>query len=76
MRKDWTQIQGPPLAMFEWARVVLDEFSYIDGSELVGIHTCRGRARWILSGTPPLRDFSEVKSYELLPCTLRQWRNR
>ncbi|BGP45700.1 hypothetical protein JCM10450v2_001530 [Rhodotorula kratochvilovae] len=62
VRDDWTQLQGPPLAMFLWARVVLDEFSYIDGADLVGFHTCRGRSRWILSGTPPLRDFSEVKS--------------
>ncbi|GAA5867419.1 hypothetical protein JCM3774_002898 [Rhodotorula dairenensis] len=61
-RKDWTQIRGPPLPVFSWARVVLDEFSYTEGASLVGIHTCRGRARWILSGTPPLRDFSEVKS--------------
>ncbi|GAA6053725.1 hypothetical protein JCM3770_003185 [Rhodotorula araucariae] len=62
VRNDWTKLQGPPLAMFLWARVVLDEFSYIDGADLVGFHTCRGRSRWILSGTPPLRDFSEVKS--------------
>ncbi|GAA5990551.1 hypothetical protein JCM10908_003126 [Rhodotorula pacifica] len=59
---DWTQIKGPPLPAFSWARVVLDEFSYTEGASLVGIHSCRGRARWILSGTPPLRDFSEVKS--------------
>ncbi|GAA5939099.1 hypothetical protein JCM3775_003183 [Rhodotorula graminis] len=62
VRQDWTKLQGPPLAMFLWARVVLDEFSYIDGADLVGFHTCQGRSRWILSGTPPLSDFSQVKS--------------
>jgi len=66
VRRDWTELQGPPLAMFLWARVVLDEFSYIDGADLVGFHTCQGRSRWILSGTPPLSDFSQVKSYVLV----------
>lgn len=59
---NWTKLKAPPLSFFSWARVVLDEFSYTDGSPLVGIHSCRGRARWILSGTPPMRDFSEIKS--------------
>ncbi|EMS22035.1 DNA repair protein rad8 [Rhodotorula toruloides NP11] len=60
--QNWTKLKAPPLSFFSWARVVLDEFSYTDGSPLVGIHSCRGRARWILSGTPPMRDFSEIKS--------------
>ncbi|KAK4333158.1 hypothetical protein RTBOTA2_001878 [Rhodotorula toruloides] len=60
--KNWSKLKAPPLSFFSWARVVLDEFSYTDGSPLVGIHSCRGRARWILSGTPPMRDFSEIKS--------------
>lgn len=65
VQADWTAIRGPPLSVFSWARVVLDEFSYTEGACLVGIHACRGRARWILSGTPPMRDFSEIKSYVL-----------
>lgn len=63
VQADWTAIRGPPLSVFSWARVVLDEFSYTEGACLVGIQACRGRARWILSGTPPMRDFSEIKSY-------------
>ncbi|GAA6033422.1 hypothetical protein JCM8097_006743 [Rhodosporidiobolus ruineniae] len=61
VRKDWTQMKCPPLAMFSFARVIVDEFSYTEGAALVGVHSCRGRARWILSGTPPLDDFSHIK---------------
>ncbi|GAA5877400.1 hypothetical protein JCM1840_006088 [Sporobolomyces johnsonii] len=59
---DWKKMKAPPLAMFAWARIVVDEFTYTDGSCLVGVHSIRARARWILSGTPPLRDFSEIKT--------------
>ncbi|GAA5937049.1 uncharacterized protein JCM15063_000140 [Sporobolomyces koalae] len=69
--KDWTAMKAPPLAMFSFARIVVDEFTYTSGSVLVGIHHIRARARWVLSGTPPLSDFSEIKSIaSLLHCHL------
>ncbi|GAA6010842.1 hypothetical protein JCM11491_004561 [Sporobolomyces phaffii] len=68
---DYTEMKAPPLAMFSFARIVVDEFTYTTGAVLVGIHHIRARARWILSGTPPLSDFSEIKSIaNLLHCHL------
>ncbi|GAA5896190.1 hypothetical protein JCM6882_008514 [Rhodosporidiobolus microsporus] len=61
VKKNWKKLKCPPLALFSYARVVVDEFSYSEGAALAGIHALRGRARWILSGTPPLDDFSHVK---------------
>lgn len=62
VRKDWTQMKAPPLAMFAFNRIVVDEFTYSDGPQLAAIHSIRARSRWILSGTPPLKNFSEVKT--------------
>ncbi|GAA5914524.1 uncharacterized protein JCM6883_003191 [Sporobolomyces salmoneus] len=71
VEEDWTEMRAPPLAMFSFARIVVDEFTYTTGAVLVGIHHIRARARWILSGTPPLSDFSEIKSIaNLLHCHL------
>ncbi|GAA5978213.1 hypothetical protein JCM5350_002229 [Sporobolomyces pararoseus] len=71
VEEDWTEMKAPPLAMFSFARIVVDEFTYTTGSVLVGIHHIRARARWVLSGTPPLSDFSEIKSIaNLLHCHL------
>ncbi|BGP18858.1 hypothetical protein JCM10213_003513 [Rhodosporidiobolus nylandii] len=59
---DYNQMKSAPLTMFSFARIVIDEFSYTDGTALAGVHACRARSRWILSGTPPLDDFSHVKA--------------
>ncbi|GAA6003370.1 hypothetical protein JCM10207_000301 [Rhodosporidiobolus poonsookiae] len=58
---DYNEMKCPPLTMFSYARVVVDEFSYTEGAPLAGIHALRARSRWILSGTPPLDDFSHIK---------------
>lgn len=59
---DWTKMKAPPLAMFAFNRIVVDEFTYSDGAQIAAIHSVRARSRWILSGTPPLKNFSEVKT--------------
>jgi hypothetical protein len=40
----------------------VDEFAYLQGSGLEAVKTLRASARWILSGTPPLGDFDEIKT--------------
>ncbi len=61
-RRDWKQMQSPPLEMFHFARKVVDEYTYLDGK----IHTLVTRLsadrHWVLSGTPPIRDFDAVKT--------------
>ncbi|CAN0216672.1 unnamed protein product, partial [Phaeothamnion confervicola] len=62
----WKKVlHGPPLEMFNWHRVVVDEYTYVELSRerdrtaikrgLTGTH------RWCLSGTPAIADFAGVK---------------
>jgi hypothetical protein len=61
-KRDWKQMQSPPLEMFHFARKVVDEYTYLDGK----IHTLVTRItadrHWVLSGTPPIHDFAAVKT--------------
>ena len=53
---------SPPLHMFAFNRVVVDEVTYIEGNArtyVAGIHALK---HWVLSGTPRLNDFTEVNS--------------
>lgn len=59
--KEWTRMKSPPLQMFHFNRVITDEFSYIAGQVHTAILLLQARSRWILSGTPPLDDFADVK---------------
>ncbi|SCV72512.1 BQ2448_4049 [Microbotryum intermedium] len=59
---DWEQMTSPPLSIFSFERIVIDEFTYTDGPQLSAVHAIRARSRWILSGTPPLETFAQVKS--------------
>ncbi|KAL8969644.1 MAG: hypothetical protein Q9183_001904 [Haloplaca sp. 2 TL-2023] len=55
-------MSSPPLQMFAFNRVVVDEVTYIGGSArtyVAGIHALK---HWVLSGTPRLNDFTEVNS--------------
>ncbi|KAK4046509.1 hypothetical protein OIV83_006035 [Microbotryomycetes sp. JL201] len=62
VHKDWTRMRSPPLAMFKFARLIVDEFTYSAGPQLAAIHSVDAGSRWILSGTPPLKSFGEIKT--------------
>jgi hypothetical protein len=62
VRRDWRQMQCPPLELFHFGRVVIDEYTYLDGKGLSLINKLRSDHRWVLSGTPPLEDFASVKT--------------
>lgn len=64
VNKDWKQMKCPPLGMFNWNRLVIDEYTYDSGkvktkTALEGIFATN---KWILSGTPPIEDFNDVQS--------------
>lgn len=61
-KKDWTQMRAPPMEMFQFARVVVDEYTYLDGKVHSLVTRLTGNRRWVLSGTPPIHDFTAVKS--------------
>ena len=61
VRADWTEMMSPPLEMFHWRRVVVDEFTYLKPSDRCVVLGLKAEARWVLSGTPPVGAFAEIK---------------
>lgn len=61
VRKDWTQMKSPPLHMFCFDRVIIDEFTYIDHRSHAAVINLSATNTWVLSGTPPISDFAAVK---------------
>lgn len=62
VKSDWTNMCAPPLEMFQFARLVVDEYTYLVGQELYMISGLSATRRWVLSGTPPISDLSAVKT--------------
>jgi len=62
VQKDWTRMVTPPFEMFQFNRLVVDEFTYYKGQVHAGVISLKARYRWVLSGTPPLDDFEDVKT--------------
>lgn len=57
----WTNRSYPLFHMFGWRRVVVDEFPYLNSNNLASISSLQTDRRWVLSATPKLTDFMEVK---------------
>ena len=63
VRKDWEQLRAPPLEIFHWARKVVDEYTYLEEApQLPLIARLTADRHWVLSGTPPIHDFSALKT--------------
>ena len=62
VRRDWKNMHAPPLDMFHFNRLVVDEYTYLKGQVHSGITNLRSTYKWVLSGTPPLDDFADVKT--------------
>ncbi|KAG0146890.1 hypothetical protein CROQUDRAFT_656689 [Cronartium quercuum f. sp. fusiforme G11] len=61
-RDDWTKMHCPPLHMFYWHRRTIDEYTYLGGRERTAVGTIHSWSTWVLSGTPPVANFTEIKS--------------
>ncbi|MBW0476709.1 hypothetical protein O181_016424 [Austropuccinia psidii MF-1] len=61
-KDDWSQMHCPPLHMFHWRRRVIDEYTYLDGRARLAVGTIHSWSTWVLSGTPPVANFTEIKS--------------
>lgn len=55
-------MQCPFLHAFHFNRLVIDEYTYADEDRTTALLRLSARSKWILSGTPALRDFADVKS--------------
>lgn len=60
--QDWRRVKSPLFHMFEFNRVVVDEFTYAGSKSYVTLVALKSRAKWIISGTPPLNNFADVKT--------------
>lgn len=63
---DIMNMKCPPLEMFYWNRVVVDEFTYINDDAkrakvLTLVKSLKSSYRWMLSGTPAHSDFNDVQ---------------
>ncbi|KAG8830660.1 hypothetical protein FRC17_004520 [Serendipita sp. 399] len=67
IRDDWTQMRSPPLDMFHFHRLVIDEFTYTKKEHVSHAIVTRLSAtcRWVMSGTPPTSNFASVKGIAL-----------
>ncbi|KAK7561133.1 hypothetical protein IWX49DRAFT_131380 [Phyllosticta citricarpa] len=67
---DWKKLQCPIFHQFRFNRLIVDEFTYpmemkASRKNQILLHThlttLNADKRWILSGTPPLSDFADIK---------------
>ena len=61
-KSNWKQMHAPPLEMFHFTRLVIDEYTYLDGKILSLVQKLTATRRWVLSGTPPIHDFAALKT--------------
>lgn len=54
-------MKAPPIHLFNFHRIVIDEYTYLTDSESHSISCLRATNRWVLSGTPKLGDFADIK---------------
>jgi hypothetical protein len=62
VKRDWTQMQAPPMEIFHFARKVVDEYTYLDGKVHSLVTNLTADRQWVLSGTPPIHDFAALKT--------------
>ena len=61
VQADWSEMTSPPLEMFHFRRVVVDEFTYLQSSDRCVVLGLKSESRWCLSGTPPVGAFADIK---------------
>ncbi|KAI9744010.1 MAG: hypothetical protein M1818_002744 [Claussenomyces sp. TS43310] len=61
-KRSWSTMKCPLLELFEFSRLVVDEYTYVSGNHSTIMCNLQAKSRWVLSGTPPLEDFADVKS--------------
>ncbi|KAI9675585.1 MAG: hypothetical protein M1817_000951 [Caeruleum heppii] len=62
VKENWTRLKSPLFQMFHFNRVVVDEYTYVQGKDQTLTISLAANSRWTLSGTPPLGDFADVKT--------------
>ena len=59
--KDLEAMKRPSMQMFAFYRIVIDEYTYIDEKNYDILVSLKANRRWVLSGTPRLEDFGDIR---------------
>ena len=59
--KDLGSMKRPSMQMFAFYRMVIDEYTYIDDKHYDLLKSLKADRRWVLSGTPRLEDFGDIR---------------
>ncbi|KAJ5788714.1 hypothetical protein N7457_003704 [Penicillium paradoxum] len=60
--QDWRTVKGAFLHAFSFNRLVIDEYTYAGEEKQTSLLSLQARSKWILSGTPGLDEFADIKS--------------
>ncbi|OCL14046.1 hypothetical protein AOQ84DRAFT_331743 [Glonium stellatum] len=63
-KSDWKTFKTPLFQLFRYNRLVVDEYPYLEETNLpayTSITKLKAEKIWVLSGTPELQDFADVK---------------
>jgi hypothetical protein len=60
--QDWRTVRGAFVHAFDFKRLVIDEYTYAGEERQVSLLSLQARSKWILSGTPALDEFADIKS--------------
>jgi len=61
VENDWREMRHPLFEMFQFNRIIVDEYTYLTSKEGQTMTHFGANVRWVLSGTPPLADFADIK---------------
>ncbi|MCJ1285663.1 hypothetical protein MMC26_005004 [Xylographa opegraphella] len=64
--KNLSGLKGPLFQMFHYRRIVVDEYTYASPKECDFLRSLCASSRWILSGTPAIDSFADVKALATL----------
>ncbi|KAI2676555.1 hypothetical protein CBS147355_5657 [Penicillium roqueforti] len=59
---DWRTVKAAFIHAFNFNRLVIDEYTYAGEERQASLLSLQARSKWILSGTPALREFADIKS--------------
>ncbi|KAL7410274.1 hypothetical protein BDY24DRAFT_400679 [Mrakia frigida] len=62
VRLDWTKLRCAPIHTIMFERIIVDEFTYVEGKPLFAINALNSHATWVLSGTPDIQSFNQINA--------------
>ncbi|KAF4768752.1 hypothetical protein HAV15_002601 [Penicillium sp. str.  len=61
-KQQWHDIKAVFIHAFKFNRLVIDEYTYVGEERQTSLLSLQARSKWILSGTPGLDEFADIKS--------------